>query len=85
MRQTIIKWLFRGIFGELTHTGYCANRAEWTYVKDGFETTIVRRDTTQPDMYSREELYGLAKIIRTEQARTGWDVFSCFDSPTSVK
>lgn len=85
MRQRVIKWLFRRIFGELNGTLSCANRAEWIYTKDGFETTIVRRDTTKPDMYSREELYHLAQIIRKEQARTGWDVFSCFDSPTSVK
>lgn len=89
MKDKIIKWMLRRVFGRLTCTHSCSNRVEWTYVKDyqgfPFEYRIIRRQTDVPDTYSREELYVMAKIIRTEQERTGWDVFSCFDSPTSVR
>jgi hypothetical protein len=85
MRNRIIKWLFRRIFGRLKSSGACSNRCYWTYVNGDFQYELTRRQTTLPDTYSREELYRMAKIIRTEQERTGWDVFSCFDSPTSIK
>jgi hypothetical protein len=89
MRDKITKWLWKRMFGRPTGTKSCSNRVEWTYVKNyhgvPFEYKIIRRQTDVHDMYSREELYVMAAIIRTEQARTGWDVFSCFDSPTSTR
>ena len=87
MKDKIIKWVLGKIFGRLKSTSACANRVEWTYARDFYgvpvEYKIIRRQTNVPDMYSREELYRMAKIIRSEFLRTGWDVFSCFDSPTS--
>ena len=89
MKDKIIKWIWKRMFGKPRRTHSCANRVEWTYEKNyqgfPFEYKIIRRQTDIPDTYSREELYVMAQIIRTEKERTGWDVFSCFDSPTYVR
>lgn len=79
MKDKIIKWALRRIFGRLTSTKSCANRVEWTYVRGDFEYKIIRRQTTISDTYSREELYCMEKIIRSERERTGWDVHTCFE------
>ena len=85
MKGKITNWLLKRIFGKLTSCESCANRAYWIYINGDFEYKIVRRQTTIPDMYSREERYRMAQILREEAARDGWDVFSCFDSPTSLE
>lgn len=89
MKAKIIAWTLRRIFGRLTCTHSCSNRVEWTYEKTFagrlFEYRVIRRQTDIPDTYSREERYAMAKILREEQQRDGWDVWSCFDSPTSVR
>lgn len=75
----IRRWVLIKLFGKNTQIKFCGSRIENTYVKDNVETTIILRDTTQPNYFSRKELYEFAKIIIEERARTGWNVFDCFD------
>jgi len=89
MKNKLIGWIVGKIFGKLTSTHSCSNRFERTYRKtihgEPFEYKIVRRQLSVPDAYSREERYQMAQILRREFARDGWDVFACFDSPTSLE
>lgn len=72
-------WVLRKTFGRPTQISLCSNRVTRKFSKGDFEYTIVRRDTSKPDTYSREELYCMVLIVRAEQERTGWDAVECFD------
>lgn len=74
--QRILWWIFAQCANRLAprSTSLCANRSTFTYRHDRQEMTLILRDMTKPDGYSREELVGMLATIRSEEARTGWTV-----------
>lgn len=74
MKHWIIKRLVDLIFfGRLaTSRGSCANRRYSTVRLGRFSLELTIRDTAEPDMYSREEVFRMLKTVRAEEARMNW-------------
>lgn len=75
MRSYLLRLLFR-LFRRYCNveSGTCANRWWATSVADDLQYTMVCRDTSQPDGYSREELVKMLQIIREQEKIMGWKV-----------
>lgn len=54
--------------------GMCANRHMTVFMVGTSEVTVVVRDTTKPDGYSREELVTMLETIRREETIQQWTV-----------
>ena len=54
--------------------GLCSNRSWFTLPthRRNVEITVIFRDTSKEDTYSREEVYRMLKAVREEEIRTGW-------------
>jgi hypothetical protein len=51
-----------------------ANRKEISFTgsRPNILISIIRRDTSKPDMYSREEIFDMLKRVRCEEQRMQW-------------
>lgn len=63
---------WRGMCSLATSTKSVANRFERQFKIRATEFTIIQRDTSAPDMYSREEVYGMLRTVRNEEKRMNW-------------
>jgi len=76
MINKFYKWLFNFVLRKITgDTGYrCGNRYGKVFHYYNWEVTVIYRDTTKEDGYSREELYRMLKLIRKEEIRQQWKI-----------
>lgn len=69
----VFAWsLRRMIASGLGALKFCGFRTESTFTKEGQEMRIIIRDTTQPEIYSREEVYSMLRLVRQNESRMGW-------------
>lgn len=59
-------------FGLRVLGGCCANRTWRTISIPGYELKFQSRKISEPDHFSRTELYDMLKIIRREEKRMEW-------------
>ena len=52
----------------------CANRHTTTCRAGSVEVTVMVRDTSRPDGYSREELVEMLRLVREQELLQGWRV-----------
>jgi len=65
--------LIRMFFTRAAKIKTIANRTEWIIdTVDGYELTLVRRDTSLPDAHSREEVVEMLRTVRQAERRLGW-------------
>ena len=71
------RWLWYRLFVfalRRLKSGYhlCANRNEQGFVIRQLDVTVIFRDTTKPDAYSREECIEMLTKVRIQELASGW-------------
>jgi hypothetical protein len=62
--------------------GSCANRSTVVANVGNLEVTVVVRDTSRPDGYSREELVGMLRLLRRHERLQHWRVPELVETPS---
>jgi hypothetical protein len=73
-RWNLLWWpLFKFVVRQMRGGGYlCANRHGRTFIIGKLEISTVFRDTSKPDVYSREEVYEMLKRVRRQEIASKW-------------
>jgi hypothetical protein len=67
-------WVIAKVWPRQTSVMACGNRTSMTTRLGSLEVTLLLRDTSRQDGYSREELVEMLETVRKHEALQGWKV-----------